>query len=48
MSEKPKDKQTTDRDVVIPILDGKVQEETSLDQYVRDLGNKRPTNWSKI
>lgn len=46
--QKPKDSQTTDRDMVLPVFDGKVQEETTLEQYVRDLGNKRPNNWSKI
>jgi hypothetical protein len=45
---KDKPKLSTDKDRVIPIFDGKTQEETSFDQYVRDLGNKRPNNWSKI
>jgi hypothetical protein len=48
MSDKKKDKQTTDKDSVTPIFDGKVQEDTTFEQYVRDLGNKRPNNWSKI
>ena len=46
--EKPKDNQTTDKDIVTPILDGKVQESTTFEQYVINLGNKRPNNWSKI
>lgn len=46
--QKSKDNQTTDKDKVRPVFDGKVQEETTLEQYVRDLGNKRPNNWSII
>jgi len=48
LTQKPKNNQTTDKDRDYTILDGKVQEETTLEQYVRDLGNKRPNNWSKI
>lgn len=48
MPDKKKDNQTTDKDIVLPVFDGKVQEETTLEQYVRDHGNKRPNNWSKI
>ena len=48
MSDKDKSKLSTNKDKVTPIFDGKVQEETTLEQYVRDLGNKRPNNWSKI
>ena len=48
MSDKNKPKLSTDKDKVLPVFDGKVQEETTLEQYVRDLGNKRPNNWSKI
>jgi hypothetical protein len=48
MSDKDTPKLSTNKEVVIPIFDGKVQEETTLEQYVRDLGNKRPNNWSII
>lgn len=40
--------QQTPEDKVLPVFDGKVQKETTLEQYVRDLGNKRPNNWSII
>lgn len=43
-----KNNPTTDRDVVIPVLDGKPQPRTTFYQYVRDLGNKRPNSWSAI
>jgi len=48
MSDKDKPKLSTNKETVTPIFDGKVQEGTTFEQYVRDLGNKRPNNWSKI
>lgn len=53
MSNKKKDNQTTDSDVVVPVLNGKVQKPCTRDEFLLTLANLRDEerqnpNWSII
>lgn len=40
--------ETTSDQIVTPIYNGKAQSPKSFEQYVEDLSNDQPTNWSRI
>lgn len=39
---------TSSEQSVIPIYNGKPQDECTFEEYVENLGNYHPTNWSNI
>jgi hypothetical protein len=51
--ERIRDKQTTDEDVVVPLINGEVQEECTRDEFLLTLANlsdeeRQNTTWSVI
>jgi hypothetical protein len=53
MSDKKKDNQTTDRNLIVPVVGGKVQKECTRDEFLNTLANlsdeeRKNSNWSII
>lgn len=41
-------KQTTSNQIVIPIYNGQIQKSCTFEEYVKNLADDQPTNWSQI